>query len=232
MDYSGGSRNWEEFARIYTHHSWHLYALEGSGGHPPPENFKIWGLKRRILDHISAEIWSFFGFWDSERGARAGCAPLWIRHWTTLDLGPKQHAYIFIDPKSRMSKRNEAIFLVLPDAGPTLANINPALGECMCLLGGLVFLAAYCWPRLGLQADTDPMSVKCWANVVVLASIHSVLVSTSFCRTCMLAVWYSHDALNQSWVNVDSPFVTLGHIQLCAKHDTVTKYWANVATAL
>ena len=23
------------FARIYTHHSWHLYALEESGGHAP-----------------------------------------------------------------------------------------------------------------------------------------------------------------------------------------------------
>ena len=32
------------------------------------------------------------------------------------------------------------------------------------LLGGLVLLAAYCWPRL--QADTDLMSVNCRASVV------------------------------------------------------------------
>ena len=36
------------FARIYTHHSWHLYALEACAR-------KFW--KWRILDYISAEIW-------------------------------------------------------------------------------------------------------------------------------------------------------------------------------
>ena len=35
--------------------------------------------------------------------------------------------------------------------------------DASCLLSGLVLLAAYCWLRS--QADTDPMSVKCWASV-------------------------------------------------------------------
>ena len=41
--------------------------------------------------------------------------------------------------------------------------------------------------------------------------------------------WYGHDALNQSWVNVGRPSVTLAHIQSGAKHNTVmvTQYWAN-----
>ena len=38
----------------------------------------------------------------------------------------------------------------------------------------------------------------------VLRSIHSALVSTS--------CWYLNDALNQSWVNVGPPCVTLAHI--------------------
>ena len=63
------------------------------------------------------------------------------------------------------------------------ADVVQMLYKCF-VFGRLVLLAAYCWPRL--QADTDPMLVKCWA--IVLASIHSVLVSTSFRRTCMLAV--------------------------------------------
>ena len=64
---------------------------------------------------------------------------------------------------------------------------------------------------------------QCLLNVgptsPVLASIHSALVSTSCWRN-------RHDALNQSWVNVGPPCVTLAHIQRGAKHDTVTQYWA------
>ena len=44
--------------------------------------------------------------------------------------------------------------------------------------------------------------------------------------TCMLA--YDYDALNQSWVNVGPPSVTLARIQRDIKHDKVTQYWANV----
>ena len=69
------------------------------------------------------------------------------------------------------------------DGGPT---VTQHWVNVLCLLVGLVLLAAYCWPRL--QDDHDPMSVKCWASVATVARIHFVLVSTSFCRTCMLAV--------------------------------------------
>ena len=47
------------------------------------------------------------------------------------------------------------------DGGPTLTQLWV---NASCLLGGLVLLAAYCWPQL--QADTDPMSLKSWASVV------------------------------------------------------------------
>ena len=51
----------------------------------------------------------------------------------------------------------------------------------------------------------------------------------------MLAVpacWrYRHDSLNQRWVNVGPPSVTLAHIQRGAKHDMITQYWVNVGVA-
>ena len=84
--------------------------------------------------------------------------------------------------------------------------------NALCLLGyvqlaaGLILLAAYCLPPL--QADTDPITVKCWASIAGAG----------------------HDALNQSWVNGGPPSVTLAHIQRCAEHDTVTQYWANVGS--
>ena len=56
-------------------------------------------------------------------------------------------------------------------------------------------------------------------------SIHSTLRLLSRPISCWL--YYRHDALNQSWVNVGPPSVTLAHIQRGAKHDTVTQYWAN-----
>ena len=37
--------------------------------------------------------------------------------------------------------------------------------------------------------------------------------------------------LNQCWVNVGPPSVSLAHIQRGAQHDTVTQYWANVGSA-
>ena len=92
------------------------------------------------------------------------------------------------------------------------------------------------------------MSAACLTSVAVLAGIYSVLNSTScwqdcvhiaytapelfncwpatHCRLCRL---YQHDALNQSWVNVGPPSLTLAHIQHDAKQDTVTQYWAVLA---
>ena len=84
------------------------------------------------------------------------------------------------------------------------------------------------WPGIGLMHLTH------WQHRV-LASIHSV--STSCWRGCVHIVYttlvpfkcwssiillYQHDTLNQSWVNVGLPSVTLAHIQHGAKHDTVT----------
>ena len=37
--------------------------------------------------------------------------------------------------------------------------------------------------------------------------------------------------LNQCWVNVGPPSVSLAHIQRGAQHDTVTQYWVNVGSA-
>ena len=82
--------------------------------------------------------------------------------------------------------------------------------------------SAYFWRRV--QADTDPMFVKCWASIAGAVQYpFSILVST-------LCWQYWHDALNQSWVNVGSPSVALAHIQHGAKHKTVTQYWANVGS--
>ena len=36
--------------------------------------------------------------------------------------------------------------------------------------------------------------------------------------------------LNQSWVNVGPPSVTLAHIQRGARQNTVTQYWANAGS--
>ena len=35
--------------------------------------------------------------------------------------------------------------------------------ELRSIAAGLLLFAAYCWPRL--QANTEPISVKCWASV-------------------------------------------------------------------
>ena len=100
----------------------------------------------------------------------------------------------------------------------------------MCLLGipaRLVMLNT-------ARGDYKPTLTQCLLNVgpasSVLASIHSVLVSTSCCRY-LHASSTGHDALNQNWVIVGPPFVTLAHIQRGAKHNTATQYWANAGSA-
>ena len=62
---------------------------------------------------------------------------------------------------AQQTRYNEPMLMLM--LGPRRrwrANINQHWVNVSCLLGGLVSLAAYYWPRL--QADTDPMSVKCW----------------------------------------------------------------------
>ena len=76
-------------------------------------------------------------------------------------------------------------------------------------------------------SEYKPSPIQCLLNIgpaPVLASIHSTLGLLSRPISCWL--YYRHDALNQSWVNVGLPSVTLAHIQRGAKHDTVTRYWA------
>ena len=86
--------------------------------------------------------------------------------------------------------------------------------KCSVLAGNSSWSGiTYSWQRF--QADTDPMSVKCQYFILSVP-----------------ACWrYRHDALNQSWVIVGPPSVTLAHIQHGARHGTVTRYWANVGWA-
>ena len=114
-----------------------------------------------------------------------------------------------------------------PIAGPMLAHRlrrGPASNQhwfnTSCLLGlcsierwfGSANLlgSAYCWWQV--QADTDPMYVKCWASDADVGqcpfspSQYFILAAPAYWR-------YRHDALNQSWVNVGPPSVTLAHIQ-------------------
>ena len=117
-----------------------------------------------------------------------------------------------------------------------LYKVVPTLYEyytnVLCLLrtaaAGLVLLAAYCWPRL--QADTHPMSVKCWASVAGVGQY-------PFCPSQYFILPYLHaGGIVQSRcfepkpVNVGPPPVKLAHIQRCAKQDTVTQYWAYVGS--
>ena len=112
--------------------------------------------------------------------------------------------------------------------------------------------SAYCWWRV--QADTDPMSLKCWASVasagqypfspsqyfmLVGVSAHSIHRPNARYTDTLPDQWwacvayiYRHDAFHQSWVIVGPPSVTLAHIQRGTKHDMVTQYWANVGSAL
>ena len=83
--------------------------------------------------------------------------------------------------------------------------------------------SAFCWRWCvhRIQADTDPMLVKCWASV---ADAGQYPFSPSQYSN------YQHGALNQNWVNVGPPFVTLAHIQRGGKHSTVTQL-VNVGSA-
>ena len=56
---------------------------------------------------------------------------------------------------------------------------------------------SYCWRRL--QADTDPMSVKCWASVAG-AGQYPFSPSQYFMLPVPACWRYRHDVLNQSWV--------------------------------
>ena len=72
------------------------------------------------------------------------------------------------------------------------------------------------------------MSVKCWANVAS-AGQYAFSPRQYFMPTVPARWRYGHDALNQSWVNVN--VCDAGHIQSGAKHNTVTQYCANGGSA-
>ena len=101
------------------------------------------------------------------------------------------------------------------------ADVVQILYKCFVFAGNSSWSGiTYCWQRL--QADTYPMSSKCRASF-------SNTGQYSFSSSQYFTL--PHDALNQNWVNVGQPSVTLVHIQRDTKHDTVTQYWANVGTA-
>ena len=104
------------------------------------------------------------------------------------------------------------------------AHVVQMLYKCFVLAGNSSWSGtAYCWRRL--QADTDPMYVKCWAG----DAGQYPFSPSQYIMLPVPACWrYGHDALNQSWVNVSPLSVMLAHIQGGAKHDTVTQlHWAN-----
>ena len=121
-----------------------------------------------------------------------------------------------------------------PNAGPILAPVcdsGPATNQhwfnALCLLG-CEYGSAFCWRPV--QADTNPMYVKCWVSLA-RAGQYSFIPSQYF----MLAVpafWrYWHDALNQSWVNVGLLSVTLGQrLVLDSLHDR--KRWTEINETL
>ena len=69
------------FEIIYTHHSWHSYALEVSEGMLPRKILK----SKASNDAFKTIFWPkygrFFVLGTLNGGARASCDPLWIRHW-------------------------------------------------------------------------------------------------------------------------------------------------------
>ena len=109
-----------------------------------------------------------------------------------------------------------------PNAGPNLAH---HLRDWPSIKPGLVHRLMFARLRVWQCKPTPTLNVG--PASPVLASILSTVVSRP--TSCWLYYW--GDALNQSWVDVGPPSVTLAHIQRGAKHDTVTQYWDEVGSA-
>ena len=130
------------------------------------------------------------------------------------------------------------VYQILVQCWLTICDAGPASNQHWLVLAGLRSIAA-ALVLLTAGGDYKSTSTQCLFNVgpasPVLASIQSALVSASCWRyrhAGGTGCWrYRHDALNQSWVNVGLPPVTLAHIQLGAKRNTVTQYWADVGSA-
>ena len=114
------------------------------------------------------------------------------------------------------SQQTRDIDPMLVQCWPTICKAGPASNQH----NGLVVLTA--------GGEYKPTPSQCLLNAgpmsSVLGNIHSVLARTSCWR-------YRHDALNQSWVNVGQPSVTLALSQRGAQHDMVNQYWDNVGSA-
>ena len=93
-----------------------------------------------------------------------------VQCWPTIcDTGPASNQHWFND-SSLLGCVQPSKHKTFVQCWTNVKEVVPTLYKCytnvLCLLGiavGLVFLAAYCWPQL--QADTDPMAVKCRASV-------------------------------------------------------------------
>ena len=70
----GGDNIAPIFARIYTHHSWHLYALEGSVGMIPRKILKS-KASNAAFPYSGRNMFFFFCFWNPELGGTRRLRP-------------------------------------------------------------------------------------------------------------------------------------------------------------
>ena len=160
--------------------------------------------------------------------------PIFISTVTKSSLGSISWATVLRCVKYNVACQNyqqtRDVDPMLVQFWPTIYDAGPASNQhwfnALCLLG-FGSGSGYCWRQL--QADTDPMSVKCWVSIAVVGQYP--FSPSQYFMLAVPACWlYRHDALNQSWGDVGPQSVMLAHIQRGAKHDTVTKYWANVGS--
>ena len=142
--------------------------------------------------------------------------------WPTVsDAGPASNQHWFnascllgcVQPS-----KHKTFVYHLYNVGPTSNRLVQMLYRCFVFAGNSIWSCiAYCWRRL--QADTDPMSIKCWASVAG-AGQYPFSPSTSCCRylnaggTGMM-LW------TKAGLMLTPQSVMLAHIQRGAKHDTV-----------
>ena len=127
-----------------------------------------------------------------------------VQCWSTVsDAGPASNQHWFnascllgcVQPS-----KHKTFVYHLYNVGPTSNRLVQMLYRCFLFAGNSIWSCiAYCWRRL--QADTDPMSIKCWASVAG-AGQYPFSPSQYFMQPVPECWRYGHDALNQSWVNV------------------------------
>ena len=105
-----------------------------------------------------------------------------------------------------------------------LADAVQMLYKCFVFAGNSSW-SGIAYSLLRLQADTNPMSCKCWATIAGATQypfnpIQYIMLPVHACW------WYGPVALNQSWINVDQLSVTLAHIK---RGPTLAQHWINVS---